>query len=60
MSKYAEFEDVTLVRETALAALYLIDGEERWIPKSVIEGGDTDEDGTLRVQTWFAEKEGLV
>lgn len=48
--------------------------EKRWIPKSVIEeadrnelqyeldmaGGGRTEPGTVQVELWFAEKEGMV
>ena len=39
------------------AVLYVIDGDEYWLPRSVI---DDFEDGTVAVARWFAEKEGLV
>jgi len=54
------------VRETAKALLVYLesDGEEHWIPKSVIH--DDSEvysmkagDGELIVEGWWAEKEGL-
>jgi hypothetical protein len=54
-------------RETAKALLVWLesDGEEHWIPKSVIR--DESEcysmksgDGDLIVEDWFAEKEGLA
>ena len=52
------------IRETGLAVLVLSDtGEEKWIPKSVID--DNSEvyghgtDGVLIVAEWWAEKEGL-
>lgn len=54
-------------RETDKAILvYLEDeGEERWIPKSVIHDNSevyslATSEGTLVVQTWWAEKEGLA
>lgn len=37
------------------AALVLLDGEETWMPKSVILSIDESE---LEVALWFAEKEG--
>ena len=39
------------------AVLYVIEGDEYWLPRSVI---DDFEDGTVAVARWFAEKEGLV
>ena len=47
------------VNETAKAILFLIDGEEYWIPKSVIIDDDEEESGSIEVAQWFAEKEGL-
>lgn len=49
------------LKETDAALLVDIDGEEVWIPKSVI-GYDSDingegDIGTLSVQAWFARKE---
>jgi hypothetical protein len=49
-----EFDDI--INETDLAILFLINGQEIWIPKSVITRQD---DGEIFVQTWFARKEGL-
>jgi hypothetical protein len=58
-----EFDDVITKAETDLALLCVIDGKERWIPKSQIsdnsevwESGDI---GKLIISPWFAEKEGL-
>lgn len=56
-------EDVLAIRETAKALLCIIDGDEVWIPKSVIDDDsevyqDGDE-GDLVITEWFAEKEGL-
>lgn len=62
----AEFFDVTAKRVTDMALLVEIDGEEVWIPKSVIhddsEVFDDSENstGTLIVKKWWAEKEGLI
>lgn len=50
--------------ETQLAFLLIIDGDEYWVPKSVIaeadvyEVGDTDYD--LEIAEWFCEREGLA
>lgn len=53
-----------VVAETDLALCFSIDGEEVWVPKSVIEDGDSiskgDEDLKVEVASWFAEKEGLA
>lgn len=53
-----------IVRQTAKAVLYEFDGETKWIPQSVIHD-DSDiwkdgEEGVLKVQSWWAEKEGLA
>ena len=44
------------IKETSLAVLYTIGGEQVWIPKSVHDDFD---DGSLAVQKWWAEKEGI-
>lgn len=63
-----------VVTRTDEAMLFSMDGEDIWIPKSVIEderledawetsayGDDAAEgQGTLHVAIWFAEREGLV
>jgi hypothetical protein len=52
------------LRETAKAYCVLIEGEERWIPKSVVtditEGPIHGEHIDLFVKPWFAEKEDLA
>ncbi len=63
------FEDVRAIQETDRALLVELDGEEKWIPKSVIHDdsevwtmrGDEDEgrEGKLIVKGWWARKEGL-
>ena len=46
-----------VLHETDAAVLVEIDGEERWIPKSVTE----DWDGTTAtVAVWWLEKEGMI
>ena len=64
MDETETIEDVVCLRETAKAILVEIDGDEVWIPKSVIHddsevsaGGD---EGDLVVAQWFAEREGLI
>lgn len=61
--------EVECIKETAKAILVRFkdnDGQEMWIPKSVIhddsEVYDVDEHdtGDLILQTWFAEKEELI
>lgn len=51
-------------KETAKAVLCEINGDEIWIPKSVIDEGEDDltegeEDVTISIAAWFARKEGL-
>lgn len=58
------FEGVRCKRETDKALLVRINGENVWVPKSVV--GDESEvyaeghEGTLVLRHWFADKEGLV
>lgn len=59
-----ESHGVTVKLETDKAILAVFDdGTETWIPKSVIDEDSEvykmGTDGTLIVQLWFAEKEGL-
>lgn len=42
---------------TDLAVLFNIDGDDVWLPKSVIASVDADE---VWVAEWFAERENLV
>ena len=42
--------------ETEKAVLYRIDIDDVWVPRSVHEEYD---DGTILVQKWWAEKEGI-
>jgi len=58
--EYEYYDDVAVIRETGAALLCLIDGEDYWIPKSVM-GSDSDVTGsghcgTLSVERWFAEQ----
>lgn len=62
MSDPVHIDDVECIRQTDKAILVLIDGEEKWIPQSVIhddsEVWKKGDEGELVVQGWFAEKEG--
>ena len=63
MSEYVEIEDAMLVRSTAMAGHYRIDGEKYWLPWSGVEDGSVDTDGetgTLYLAEWLAMKEGLA
>ena len=59
-----EFENVAIETETDLALLCNIDDKKHWIPKSVVhedsEVSSEGDTGTIVLQRWFAEKEGLV
>jgi len=62
----AEFHDVVAKRATEKALLCEIDGEDIWVPKSVIHDDSEvydDEDnsqGLLAVKKWWAESNGLI
>jgi hypothetical protein len=55
---------VSVEAETDLALLCNIDDKKHWIPKSVVhedsEVSSEGDTGTIVLQRWFAEKEGLV
>jgi len=54
--------ETTLIHETEKAWLFLIQDEEVWIPKSQGQWelhDDAESDGTLELNKWFAEKEGI-
>jgi hypothetical protein len=61
MAERVDFFAVTL-RETDLAVLMDIDGEEVWVPKSILdeEWPEVDCEGDITLPEWFATKEGLV
>ena len=52
------------IKETDKALLCDIEGEEMWIPKSVIDDDSEvykeDDEGTLIISDWFARKKGLI
>lgn len=59
-------EDVYCKKQTDLALLVEIEGDEYWVPKSVVEQEsavtspeDDEREGTLVVKKWWAEKNGL-
>jgi len=64
MSATAEFEDVNCIKETEKALLVEIEGEEVWVPKSVVHDDSEvyaeDDQGTLVVKRWWAREKGLV
>ena len=59
------FEDVDeCQRETDKAILVNVDGQDRWVPKSVIHANsevyEKGTSGTLVIAEWFAKKEGVI
>jgi hypothetical protein len=63
-SNWTHLEVELIVRETECAFLCRIDGQEHWIPRSVVDDADRYEEGdadvTISMAAWFAEKEGLA
>jgi len=59
-------DEAIVVHATAKALLLDLDGEEHWIPRSVLRKGSTvgdcaiGEQGCVVLPEWFAKKEGLV
>lgn len=54
----------SVIAETEKAILCEVEGEEMWIPKSVIHDysevyGGEGEEGELIVQGWWAQKQGI-
>jgi hypothetical protein len=66
MSKQYIELDLQIVTMTPDAILLSDGGEERWVPRSVIEDGNDywEEDiglmKTFEIQEWFAEKELMI
>lgn len=64
MSRYVEITYEQFIRETPAAALFVIDGEEVWLPWSQIEDGQDIEEGedggTLSVTRWICEQKDLA
>lgn len=56
-------KDVTVRRETTLALLCVIEGEEYWIPKSQIDDDsevyEMGTEGELVVSQWIADQKGI-
>lgn len=53
---------VNIIAATDLAVLCEVEDAEVWIPRSLIEDGDTlvvDMGVDIEVQQWFAEREGI-
>lgn len=60
--KEPEMFDVEVKDETEKAWLLVIDGEEKWVPKSIgqLEHHGESVDDVLVVPNWWAVKEGLA
>ncbi len=64
MNPPVHLQDVTCIRETEKALLVEYEGEEFWVPQSVIHADSEvyqkDTEGTLVVARWWAESRSLV
>lgn len=64
MADQAEIYVDEVIKTTDRACLCNIDGDEVWIPWSLIDDGsdvyEEGDSGTIYVPVWFAEKEGLA
>lgn len=65
MSKRVEIEGARAIKETELALLCEIDGDEVWIPKSQIDEKDSEvleegDEGTVVVTNWWARQNGFA
>jgi len=67
MSAELGLGEVVVAKEKALLIRLDELGEEKWIPRSVLEDdseiteeAEEGDEGEVIVKTWFAEKEGLV
>lgn len=50
-----------VIAQTERGVLVNVDGDEIWIPKSLVDNLDSiEDDGYLELPVWFAEQEGLV
>lgn len=60
----ADFPEAVCLRETKKAILVNRGGGDLWVPKSVIhddsEVFEEGHEGTLIVETWWAEEKGLL
>lgn len=59
MSRYVEVEYDEFLRETPNAGLFVIDGEEHWIPWSQIEDGQTFDiggEGSISLTKWICDQ----
>jgi hypothetical protein len=56
--KLADLDYTEIIHETDGAILFSIDGDEVWIPRSLLELDESTH--TVTVPEWFALKEGLI
>lgn len=63
-SDWIHLEFQKIVKQTASAMLIVFDGEEKWVPNSVIADPDDydegDQCGEVSIKEWWCEKEGLM
>lgn len=63
-SSWVHLDVERIVKETAAAFLLQLEDRQVWVPKSVVSDAENyeegDEDCTVSVAEWFAEKEGLA
>lgn len=51
-----------LIRQTDKAGLFLIEGDEHWLPWSQVDSEDVEsngDSGTIYIPRWLAEEKGL-
>lgn len=62
-SDKARFELAYCLRETDKAILVDIDGDQHWVPKSVVDDDsevwEEGQEGELVIAGWFADKENI-
>lgn len=62
-SKYIDLDVDEIIKETNLAFLLLIDGEELWMPKNQVADSEDYKEGdkelTISITEWIAKQKGL-
>lgn len=62
-SNYVHVEVDVVEKETENAFLFVIDGEEFWVPKSQVADADSyaegDKNASVSITKWIAEKVGI-
>ncbi len=63
-SGYAHFDVERIIRDTGKAFLFLIEGEEVWIPRNCVSDPDDyeegDRDAEISIREDIAEEKGLL